>query len=309
MIVVALLGALPFVFNSQWGSKWDAPLFGRNFNNAQLLMALPPDQATHLFINVEELRHDGILDLIAGSGAAEEPDYKRFVEETKFDYRKDLDTIAAAFAHGNQYFALRGRFDWRRLAKYAESQGGKCAQSICEMPASEAGRYISFYTLGANALALAVSGEQRGVMVIGPDQWKLDGKSAPQFPPEPVWISAPPFDFTDTKNFPAGTHSFLSPLAAAEHVTFAIGPEGNRLQVRLEVACADAAGAAALAKQLTDTTALLKKMLEREHQTPSKNDLSGVLVAGSFEQKDKRVVGTWPLERGFVETFASGKIE
>ncbi|HLW77263.1 MAG TPA: hypothetical protein VKS01_09755, partial [Bryobacteraceae bacterium] len=278
---------------------------GRRFDAVSLMAALPPDQATHLYIDVAALRKSGILDLIAGSSAEEDADYKNFVRQTKFDYRKDLDGIAGAFAHGNEYFALRGRFDWKGLKSYAESQGGKCVNAICEMPASEPGRYISFYTLGGNALALAVAGEERGVMVIGPDQWK----SAPQFPPEPIWISAPPFDFTDTKKFPAGTHSFLSPLVAAQHILFAIGPEGNRFAVRLEVECADAASAQALAKQLTDTTAYLKKMLEREHQTPNPNDLSGVLTAGSFEQKDARVVGKWPLERGFVEALTAGKIE
>ena len=311
LVVIAIAGALPFFIGpaALWGPLASGGFGPRKLSAMQLLTSLPPDQATHVFIDIDALRRDGILDLIAGSSAAEDADYKNFVEQTKFDYRKDLDTIAAAFAHGNQYFALGGRFDWQRLEKYALSQGGKCVKSICSMPASEPGRYISFYTLGANALALAVANEERGVMMIGPGQWELGGKSKPQFPPEPVWISAPPFQFTETRNFPAGTHSFFSPLAVARHVTFAIGPEGNRLQVRLEVACNDAVGAAALAKQLTDTTDLLKKMLEREHQKPNTNDLSGVLVAGSFAQKDTQVVGTWPLERGFVEAFASGKIE
>jgi hypothetical protein len=88
---------------------------------------------------------------------------------------------------------------------------------------------------------------------------------------------------------------------------FAIGPDGNRLQIRLEVACANPGSAANVAAQLTETTGLLKKMLERDHMTPSAGDLSGVLVAGTFQQKDQRVVGTWPVERAFVEALATGK--
>jgi hypothetical protein len=34
-----------------------------------------------------------------------------------------------------------------------------------------------------------------------------------------------------------------------------------------------------------------------------------VLVAGTFQQKDQRVVGTWPVERAFVEALSSGKIQ
>jgi hypothetical protein len=150
-----------------------------------------------------------------------------------------------------------------------------------------------------------VTAEERGVTMIGPERWR----TPPQLPPEPVWISAPSFAFSDPKNLPAGAQAFLSPMAQAEHVVFAIGPEGDRLHVRLDVSCATPESAAALAKQLTSTTDLLKKMLERDKMTPNPRDLSGVLVAGSFQQQDKRVTGTWPIDRGFVEALASGKIQ
>ncbi len=47
-------------------------------------------------------------------------------------------------------------------------------------------------------------------MMIGPNQWQ----TPPQLPPEPVWISAPAFAFSDVKNLPAGTHSFPEPTGA-----------------------------------------------------------------------------------------------
>jgi hypothetical protein len=50
-------------------------------------------------------------------------------------------------------------------------------------------------------------------------------------------------------------------------------------------------------------------MLERDHMTPNSGDWSGVLVAGNFQQKDQRVVGTWPVERAFVEALAAGKLQ
>jgi hypothetical protein len=173
------------------------------------------------------------------------------------------------------------------------------------MPASTPDRHISFYMLSSNVLALAVSTEEHGVNLIGPNQWK----NPPHLPSEPVWISAPSFVFSDVKNLPTGTHSFLSPLAQADQVTFAVGQDGPRLQIRLEVSCATPAVAAAMAAQLTKTTELLKNMLQREHMTPNPFDLSGVLVAGNFEQRDKSVVGKWPIERGFVEALAAGQVQ
>jgi len=279
----------------------------RPMSAADLVGSLPPDQATDAYIDVDALRRGGILNLVAGSKAAEEPDYRKFVEQTGFDYRSDLDAVAAAFFHKDAYFAMRGRFQWKKLAQYAAGQGGRCTGEICSMPGSTPDRHISFYLLRPGVLALAVSATELGVSMIGPKQWK----TPPKLPAEPVWISAPSFAFTDVKELPAGTHAFLSPLARAQHVTFAVGPgsAGKGLQVRLEVACDSAETALAVSSQLTKTTDLLKKMLEREHMTPNKNDLSGVLVAGNFEQKEKTVLGTWPLEPGFVESLASGKIE
>ena len=286
----------------------------RPFDAVALIECLPPDQSTHVYIDVDALRRSGILDSLAGAKTAEEPDYRRFVEQTGFDYRTDLDAVAAAFFHGNVYLAVRGRFEWKQLSDYARAQGGQCRNAVCEMPASQPERYISFYPLRSDILAIAVSSEERGVVLIGPGQWK----NPPHLPPEPVWISAPSYMFSDVKDLPAGTHSFLSPLAQAKDVTFAIGPAGGqsggqaadgRLGVRLEVTCYSAEAAAALAKQLTETTDLLKNMLEREHMTSNPDDLSGVLVAGSFEQHDQRVIGKWPLERGFVDALLSGKVE
>ena len=98
-------------------------------------------------------------------------------------------------------------------------------------------------------------------------------------------------------------------VRAAKKVIFAAGPQGDRLQLRLEVACATPQAAADLVKEFSSVTGLLKSMIEREHMTPNTRDLSGVLVAGTFEQRQSTVIGTWPVERGFVEALASGQIQ
>ena len=284
----------------------------RAFSAVEMLECLPPDQATHVYVDFAALRKGGILQLIAGNKAAEDPEYQKFVSQTGFDYSKDLDAAAVAFFHGSEYFTLRGRFAWAKLAEYARAEGGSCSGSggnaVCTMPASTPDRHISYSMLRSNVLAMAVSPEEHGVNMIGPNQWK----NPPHLPAEPVWISAPSFVFSNVENLPTGTHSFLSPLAQADQVTFAVGPEGantQRLQIRLEVSCPTPEVAATMAAQLTKTTELLKNMLNRDHMKPNSNDLSGVLVAGNFEQHDKSVIGKWPIERGFVEALAAGQVQ
>jgi hypothetical protein len=274
------------------------------YDAARLISTLPAEKATVVYLDTGELRRSGMLALLAGSKAAEEPDYRKFVDETGFDYRTDLDALAAAFVDNRVYATLRGRFSWKQLTAYAESQGGECHYSVCTMLGSTADRNISFYPLKSDVLALAVSTDPRAVTSIS-----TGGTLQMSVPREPFWISVPAATFNRPDAFPAGTRAFLSPLAHADKVVFAAGPQGDRLRLRLEVACATPEVASELVKQFTGVTGLLKSMIEREHMTPNPRDLSGVLVAGSFEQHQSTVIGTWPVERGFVEALASGQIQ
>jgi hypothetical protein len=171
------------------------------------------------------------------------------------------------------------------------------------MPGSTVERNISFYPLKSDVLALAVSIDPQAVSSIS------TGGKLQIVPRDPFWVSVPAAVFNRPDAFPAGTRAFLSPLAHAEKVVFAAGPQGDRLQLRLEVACATPDAAAELVKQFSGTTGLLKSMIEREHMTPNPRDLSGVLVAGTFEQRQSTVIGIWPVERSFVEALASGQIQ
>jgi hypothetical protein len=279
---------------------------GRTFDARKLIESLPPDRATHVYIDVDALRKSGVLDMIAGAKAAEEPDYRKFVEQTGFDYRTDLDAAAIAFIHGNTYMALRGRFKSDRLGSYARAEGGLCRGKICSMQGSQPNRKISFYPIRSSVLALAVTPEETGATLIGPAQWK---KSA-IVPGDPVWISVPAFELADVKDFPAGTHAFLRPLSLAQEVAFSIGPaKSGELEIRLDALCETVAIAEQIVNRLTIATDLLNKMLQREKMKANPHDLSGLLTAGIFKQQDKRVTGHWPLDRGFVESLASGKVE
>lgn len=273
----------------------------RTLSNQQLVQSLPQARATHVFIDVGKLRASGLLDLIAGSKSAEDPDYKAFADQTGLDYRTDLDAVAGAFSEGNTYLALRGRFTWVKLAAYAKAHGGKCENDTCSLPASRAGAFISFLLLRPAVLAMAVSTDEHGVKMIGLQEWR----KPPQLPSEPVWISVPSFALSDA-NIGPGTHAFLEPLSQAQDVSFAVGAAQKGFQIRLDAACATPEIAELLNRRLSASTDLLKKMLEREHMTAKPNDLSGVLTAGSFTQQKDHVTGTWPIERSFFEALAGG---
>ena len=292
LLLVAAIGA------AYWWQK------SRTLNDQQLIQSLPQARATHDFLDVEGLRRAGLLDLIAGSKSAEDPDYKTFVEQTGLDYRTDLDAVAAAFSEGNTYLALRGRFVWKKLEAYAQAHGGKCAGATCSMPATRSGYFVSFTPVRAKVLGMAISPDEHGVNMIGVQDWR----KPPQLPKEPVWVSVPSFTLSDAR-LGAGTHAFLEPLSAAQEVTFAVGAATKGFQIRLEAVCATPEIAELMTRRLSASTDLLKKMLDREKMTPNPNDLSGLLTSGTFSQQRERVTGTWPLDRGFIESLAGGKIQ
>ena len=62
-----------------------------------------------VYIDTGLLRQSGLLELVAGSKAVEEPDYRKFVDQTGFDYRRDLDAVAAAFVDNHVQFLKWGR--------------------------------------------------------------------------------------------------------------------------------------------------------------------------------------------------------
>lgn len=303
----AAIAAVMGVILGLWG-YW---FYSRPYDAARLLQCLPQDRSLHVYMNVGLLRSAGILELLAGSQGAEEPDYKKFIEQTGFDYRTDLDAVAAGFRDGDEYFAVQGRFKWNRLADYAQSHQGKCAggqsDATCSMPASQAGKTISFSLLRRDVLALAVARDAQASRVIFPGFWK----DPPKIPTVAIWLSAPPYVFADAKTLPAGLGPFRTQLSQARGTVFTLGPSPDQkaFELRMMVDCAAPDDAAKMAAQFSSVTDLLKKMLDRDKLKPTAGDLSGVLVAGRFEAQKDQVTGTWPIERKFIESLVSGKVE
>ena len=287
-----LLGASAFWYHS------------RAYNSSQLVQMLPPDRSVHVYLDVALLRSAGILDVIAGSKSLEDADYKKFVSETGFDYRTDLNGLAIAFRDGDRYFAAQGKFNWEKLAAYAPAHGGKCERFLCTAPGSEPGRNVSYYMPRNNILAIATSRTSTAGDMVAPGSWQ----NGPRIPDVGLWVSAPPYAFSDLSQVPVGTRSFLSPLAQATSSIFTLGPASkgkDGFELAMAVTAKDAAAAKKMSDQYTEVTNLLVKMMERENIHASSADLSGMLVAGRFEAKDTNVTGTWPISKALVESMAS----
>ncbi len=273
----------------------------RTAGPSNLVAYLPAANASVIYIDLDALRRSGILGMLAGSKTTEEPDYRQFVRETKFDYRQDLDAVAAALKDGRSYFALRGRFHWSNLRDYAVRQGGSCHNGFCVVPGSQPNRRISFYELKSNVLAMAIS----------PDDFAADQVSvrpaepALSPPKEPVWALIPSGALQRVDSLPAAAKAYVPALQGADQIIFSIAADPDRqLQLGLHVTCKDTPAALALLAQFETITKALRELVAHQHQKPDPGDLSGALVAGSFRREERQVYATWPIPKALVDAIA-----
>jgi hypothetical protein len=264
-----------------------------------MLSRLPADDAIVAYIDFAALRRGGILQLLDGSKAGEDPEYQSFVARTEFDYKEDLDTAMVALAPTGKFMLLKGRFDWKSLTSYVRSVEGNCNNSFCRLTGSAADRRISFFPLQTGVMALAVSPDESAAL-------RLNGssRSGPvDLPSAPVWLLIPPSVVRSGQRLPEGTQMFARSLERAESVVLTLEPESQAFAARLHVRCSSESDAAALAAQLSKTTNLLRELISRENQQPNPNDLSGFLTSGSFRNEGVRVEGYWPVPRAMINNL------
>jgi hypothetical protein len=271
-----------------------------------MLQRLPAQSAIVLFLDFDTLRLGGILNVLSQNKIAEDPEYQTFVRATGFDYRRDLDRAAVSFGREEEFFVVKGKFDWKKLAAYAIAQGGACDHSLCRMPGSTPERRISFFPVQSNLMALAVGSDSFAATRLATLQ--SDAVEPLETPVDPVWLSIPADHLKRPDHLPAGTRMFATALASADKILLSLGPEGQQFEARLNVTCRTAEDAASLAGQLQQATSLLRSMIARENQKPNPKDLSGVLTAGAFSQAGRRVFGRWPLQPVFLESLTSGAL-
>jgi hypothetical protein len=262
---------------------------------------LPPDNAVYAYLNVSALRSAGILEKLAGPVSGEEADYRKFVADSGFNYREDLDSLAVAFREGDIYYAAQGRFDWAKLEAFAPAHGGSCERFLCRMAGSEPGRDVTYYMPRTNVLAIAVSRHATAGDMIAPGTWR----NQPRIDNVGMWVSAPPPALKDLNSVPAALRPFLEPLRDSTSAVFTLGQAKEDFELKLVATAKDGAGAAKIAKQYSDVTTLVTRLLESEKTPVSEADLSGMLTGGRFNTKDQEVTGIWPISKELVESLAS----
>ena len=233
---------------------------------AEMVSYMPPGDSTLLYLDVEALRDSGILEKLAGSTVAEEPEYKKFIAESGFDYRTDLDAVLSSTSDLQQLFLLKGRFDWKSLIKYAGSHGGVCVNGFCRIPGDPPNRSISFYPVGTNVLSLGISHDEFSAGNLHAPKKK---PAATEVPPQPVWLAVPASTLQNVEKLPAGTKLFAKALTGAEKVVFALGPQQERFELAMDVTCKSAEDAVRLRVELEGLTTMLGKLIAREKQTPN----------------------------------------
>ncbi|MEN6532969.1 MAG: hypothetical protein ABFD89_04860 [Bryobacteraceae bacterium] len=271
----------------------------------ELLSYFPRGEAVVLSVDAGALRRVGVLDMLAGSNVAEEPEYKAFVGKTGFNYRDDVDRILVSFQRESTYYLITGRFDWKKIRAYAIDQGGECRHSSCRMPGSVPTRNISFFPLRSGIMALAVS---TSPWAAGNLTSRNPGQPAFRPPSDPVWLFVPASRLRDASRLPAGTRLFAKAMEPAEQLTLSLAARQGNFEALLDVTCRSTEDASLLSLQMQGVTELLRKLLARANQKPSPGDFSGVLAEGTFRHEEKRVIGRWPLRREFLESLAGGTL-
>lgn len=275
-------------------------------DGAGMASYMPQRDAAVLFVDAAAIRSSGILDKIFASTVSEEPEYKAFVQQTGFDYKRDLDRLMANLAAGDgvptHYFLLEGRFEWDKLKAYATSQGGSCAGDLCSVKGSTPGRIVSFYPVSKKLMALASSPNDKAARDLS-----LHSGAGPAsgIPNKPLWLYVPGSTLQKQTALPSGTRLFTRAMEPAKSLLFSLGPQADKFSLEMDVTCRTTEEAVVMKNQLEGLTQLLQKFINRENQTPNARDLSGVLSSGVFERASEHVIGRWPIEKGFFESVVA----
>lgn len=265
------------------------------FEPAHLLSRFPVEDAAVLSADFAMLRKAGML---TESKTALEPDYRKFVDGSGFDYKRDLDAVTASFSASGNYYIARGRFNWPKLRAYAAQQGGSCYQDLCRMPGSTPERRISFLSLRSDTIALAVSTNDLAAS-------RLTNEGAPvtaNIPSAPVWLSLPGPALRGV-TVGSGLEGIFTALEHTDRVVVTIQPSGGGVEARMEASCKSATDAGVLASQLRLATNALRDALTAQKQD---DELAAMLKSGTFDETGSRVVGHWLVRKSLLDSLTAG---
>ncbi len=274
---------------------------GSEMGPATLVALLPERPGTLIYLDFASARQSGLLHLLDGSPSGEDADYRQFVAQTRVNYQRDLDAAAILFTGGEEFFLLRGRFDWKSLETYAAQHGGACEGGVCRMSGSRPERKISFSRLRDEVMSMAVSPDADAVRQIHAHSARGDETTSGA-----VWVKTSAKALEASGLFPEPAKLLLASVDAARPIIFTLSVQGGRLVARAQLDCPDPSAATQLEAQLEGGTAALRAAVQREHPPADSVSLAGVLAGGVFHCERSRVIGEWPLPSAWFAALGEG---
>lgn len=241
----------------------------------ELLRHAPANAAFYAFLDVELLRRTGLLERLAGTRAAEDPEYRRFVAQSGFDYRQHLDAVVMAKRGTAQYAVIGGRFDATRLRSYAMANAGVCTEGYCYVPGAPP---MSFVPIRPGLYAFASgTGDARALLPARRSAVKGE------FLGSPVWASG----------LGPAEVPLLQTLPGVERLTFWLTPRlPASLELRFALETRDSPSAVGTAR---DLGVLLKA-----------GNLARYLNGSEITSEGRRVKGRVPVPISALEALVSG---
>lgn len=257
-------------------------------SDEDLLKLLPGGDATVFYARLDILRKAGFLNLIS-EGRTGDSDYQAFLRDTRFDYRRDIDAIAGSISERGALLAVKGSFDWNRIAAYTRNHGGQ--------------KGIALVHIQPDVMAIAIGNDAALAAEIRAGQNPMQQP----LPADPVWVKLAPNLLRNPSSLPVALRIFLISLQSAKSVIVSLAPapsgSSDAFEVKLDGECESAVAADTTKKQLQIDTTMLKIELAREHQQPNPADLTGLLTAGTFDTSGKDVRGEWPVRKELLKAL------
>lgn len=254
-----------------------------------LFKRLPADHAVVAGLDVSALRRAGLLDILAGNPADEDAEYRRFIREIAFNYRTDLDYVAASLAvdNGPRNFLLTGRFDWEKLTRASIRAGGRCQNAFCDLPGFAQGRNLSFLPVSPTSIGVTISPAPEAAWALAADN---AGLVVPSVPVYPAFVSMEASLLAQSGWMPPLFEPAAQVLSSADWVVVGLAANGSSIDLVLDATCMS-----------PERAELVRQGMQRV--LGSGAGLGAVLAAGSLTLNGKELHGRWPIERSALQTL------
>lgn len=272
-------------------------------SDQDLLRLLPGRaDASLLFADLDALRQAGYLSVLEGAEPKQEQQYTGFVRETGFDYMKDLRAVAGEMADAQLWFALRGRFQWRKIRDYIGGHGGNCSSHSCVTGTSTPGRAVTFRAIQPDVMTLEVGASAARASELT----RARQNSSPFVFDAPVWVKPSRALLMDPVSLPIALRIFAISLQSADTVVLALErseAEDTSFAITINALFRNEPTAQTAKNQLEIDTRMLKTELMRERRQPLPGDLSWLLVSGTFQTSDRQLHGAWPVRKELIRSL------